>query len=105
MRAASFLIASLLLLPLTAHAADRPCKASQPRSLQLDFKGIDTVVFEIGGNAIDVRAAAGDSGRIEGQACASDAAYLPRLTLVQERVGDKLVVRALQPCIAGAAAC
>jgi hypothetical protein len=95
MRAASALIASLLLLPLAAHAAgDRPCKEAQPRNLSLDFTGVDTVVFDIGGNTLDVRVSAGASGRIEGRACASDAIYLPRLTLVQQRDGGTLVVRA-----------
>jgi hypothetical protein len=95
MRTTTLLLATFLLLPAVVHADDgRSCKASEPRDLQLDFSGIDTVVFEIGGNALDVRASAGADGKIVGRACASDAIYLPRLTLTQERTGDKLVVRA-----------
>lgn len=94
MRALTLLLASFLLLPIVANADDsRPCKQSQPRNLQLDFTGIDTVVFEVGGNQLDVRASDGAASSVKGQACASDAIYLSRLTLTQQRAGDKLVVR------------
>ena len=90
------ILATLLLLPLAAQAGDRDCKASQPRNLQLDMAGVKTVMFEIGANDLDVRASDGADNRVEGTACASDAKYLPQLTLVQQKTGDKLTVRAVR---------
>lgn len=88
------LLLATLLLPLAAQADDRKCEHTQPRNLQLDFSGIDIVVFDIGSSDIAVRATAGASGRVEGRACASSAAELQRLTLTQAKSGNKLVVNA-----------
>lgn len=84
----------LLLLPLAAAAADRRCEHQQPRSLDLDLAGGETIVFDIGNNELDVRGGAGKAGKVRGKACASDADDLPRLRLTQEKRGDALVVRA-----------
>jgi DUF4097 and DUF4098 domain-containing protein YvlB len=85
----------LLLLPLAAQAADEDhCKHSQPRNLQLDLSGVKTVVFDIGGNDLDVRAQARPGNRVEGRACASNGNYLPKLVLTQSKSGDRLVVTA-----------
>ena len=86
------ILGALLLLPLAAQADDGHCEHQQARNLQLDLSGVNTVVFEIGGNDLDVRATAGAGNKVEGRACASDEKYLPQLTLTQERTGDKLVV-------------
>jgi DUF4097 and DUF4098 domain-containing protein YvlB len=88
------ILGALLLLPLSAHAEDRHCQHEQPRNLQLDLSGVKTVVFEIGGNDLEVRATASAGNKVEGRACASDERYLPQLTLTQEKSGDKLVVTA-----------
>lgn len=91
----SLILASLLLLPLAAQADDdgSRCAHSQPRNLQLDLAGVDTVVFDIGGNDLDLRAAAGGAGRIDGRACASDEKYFDDLVLEQKKTGATLVVR------------
>lgn len=91
MKSSAFAV--LLLLPLAAHANDR-CEHSQPRNLQLDLAGVTAVVFDIGGNDLDVRASAGSIGKVDGQACASSAAGLQTMTLTQQREGGKLVVQA-----------
>lgn len=88
------ILAMLLLLPLAAQADDDHCRHEQPRNLQLDFAGVKTVVFDIGGNDLDVRASATADNRVEGRACASDVDYFPKLVLRQEKTGDKLVVTA-----------
>jgi DUF4097 and DUF4098 domain-containing protein YvlB len=89
------LIASiLLLLPVAAFAQERHCEASQPRNLQLDLSGVQTVVFDIGANDVDITATPNAGNKVEGRACASDAKLLDQLTLTQERIGDKLVVHA-----------
>lgn len=88
-------LAALMLLPLAANADDgEHCKVSEPRSLQLDLRGIDTVVFDVGGSDVDVRAAATASGKVEGRACASNDTALKQLTLTQQTVGKKLIVTA-----------
>lgn len=84
----------LLLLPLAANAGDRRCEHQQPRSLDLDLAGVETVVFDVGNNEVDVRGGAGTAGKVRGKACASDTDDLPRLRLTQEKRGDELVVRA-----------
>lgn len=91
----SLILASLLLLPLAAQADDdgSRCAHSQPRNLQLDLAGVDTVVFDIGGNNLDLRAATGAAGRIDGRACASDQEYFDDLVLEQKKTGATLVVR------------
>ena len=88
------ILGALLLLPLAAQADDRHCEHEQPRNLKLDLAGVKTVLFEIGGNDLHVRASTGASNKIEGRACASGEKYLSQLTLTQEKVGDKLVVSA-----------
>ncbi len=85
-------IATLLLAASPAFAAE--CKHSSPRNLALDLSGIKTVMFEIAHNELRVDAARGANATVSGKACASDAGTLDQLTLVQERSGDKLVVRA-----------
>lgn len=92
------LLAALLLLPIAAHAQEdaRDCAHSQPRDLQLDFNGIDTVVFDIGANTLDARASAGATGEVKGRACASGPDRLGRLKVTQEKSGSTLIVRALR---------
>ncbi|MEX0178371.1 MULTISPECIES: GIN domain-containing protein [unclassified Stenotrophomonas] len=83
---------ALLLLPLSALAADAPnCKFSAPRALKIDTAGAKAVVFEINQHDLKVVASAG-GGQLEGRACASNKDWLDQLVLDQRRVGDKLVV-------------
>jgi len=83
----------LLLLSPTVFAA-QPCAHSQPRNLQLDLAGVDTVVFDIGGNDIDINGSNGATNRIDGRACASNEKYLAGLTLTQRKDGNTLLVTA-----------
>lgn len=83
---------ALLLLPLSALAADAPnCKHSAPRALKLETAGVKAVVFEVNQHDLKVVASRG-GGQLEGRACASNAEWLDQLVLDQQRVGDKLVV-------------
>jgi DUF4097 and DUF4098 domain-containing protein YvlB len=89
------ILGALLLLPLAAQASDDGhCKHSQPRKLQLDLSGVKTVVFDIGGNDLDVRASASPGNKVDGRACASSEKELDRLVLTQEKAGDRLLVHA-----------
>ena len=89
------ILVALLLLPLAAQASgDEHCEHSEPRSLQLDFSAVKTVVFDIGGNDLDVRAGNSPDHKVDGRACASNAKELGRLVLTQERSGDRLLVHA-----------
>lgn len=88
------LIAALLSVPLAAQAQDEHCTHSAPRQLALDLSGARAVVFDIGPNELKVDATPGATAGVQGKACASKADALPQLKLTQERVGDKVVVRA-----------
>lgn len=83
---------ALLLLPLSALAADAPnCKFTAARALKLDVAGAKTVVFEVNQHDLKVVASAG-GGQLDGRACASSQEWLDQLVLDQRKVGDKLVV-------------
>ncbi len=91
----SLVLASLLLLPVAAHADDASrCAHSQVRSLPLDLVGVKTLILDTGASDLDLRATANASGRVEGRACASDAKALERFTLSQTKRGDRLTVLA-----------
>ncbi|MEL1264634.1 DUF4097 family beta strand repeat-containing protein [Pseudoxanthomonas putridarboris] len=92
--ASSLLAALALAAPLAAQAQEPHCKHSAPRQLSLDLAGVKAVVFDIGPNDLKVEATPGASAAVSGKACASAPERLDRLKLTQERVGDKLVVRA-----------
>lgn len=83
----------LLLLPAVAFADDK-CKHSQPRNLSLDLAGIKAVVFELAQHDLKLEASPGAKSDIQGTACASHEKNLAQLQLTQQRVGDKLIVRA-----------
>ncbi len=85
-------IALLFALPGAALAEDH-CQFSAPRSLDLQLAGASTVVFEVGPHDLHLQGRAGGPASLRGRACASSADLLDRLTLTQQRVGDKLVVR------------
>lgn len=84
-------LCSLLLLPLTAFARQQ-CEHSRPFELSPSLDGIDTVVFDVDGFNLDLKAAAGASAHLQGAACASSAEKLERLKFHHERRGDTLVV-------------
>src|SRR5690606_7112450 len=86
-------LALLLLATASAPALADECAHSAPRNLDLDFAGVKSVLFEIGPHKLRVEAVPAASGKVAGRACASDPGHLERLTLAQERSGDKLVVR------------
>lgn len=95
MRKLPFALLALALLPLAASAQDdRACKHSAPRNLSFEVGDARTVVFQIGQHDVRVSGAPGKGGRLQGRACASGTGLLDDLTLTQERVGDRLIVRA-----------
>lgn len=85
-------IASLLMLPLAALADEPHCQFNAPRDLKLDIAGAKAVVFEVNQHDLVLQAGPG-SAQLSGRACASNADWLPQLTVTQQKVGDKLVVR------------
>lgn len=93
-RMALILSPFLLLIAGTAVADDKACAHSAPKSLQLDYSGIRTVAFSIGGNKLKLDAAPGARATVSGRACASSANLLEQLVLSQEKRGDKLIVTA-----------
>ncbi|MBA0221118.1 DUF2807 domain-containing protein [Stenotrophomonas sp. TWI169] len=83
---------ALLLMPLSALAADAPnCKFTAARTLKLDVAGAKAVVFEVNQFDLKVTARSG-GGQLDGRACASSQDLLDQLVLDQRREGDKLVV-------------
>lgn len=86
-------LALLLLATASAPALADECAHSAPHTLDLDFAGVKSVLFEIGPHKLRVEAAPVASGKVAGRACASDPGYLEHLSLAQERSGNKLVVR------------
>jgi hypothetical protein len=88
------ILSLLLLLPAVAFADEPRCKHAQPRNLSLDLSGVKAVVFELAQHDLTLAASPGAKAAIQGTACASQAKNLAQLQLTQQRVGDKLVVRA-----------
>lgn len=88
------LIPLLFLLPAAAFAASPECKYSQPRDLQLDLRGIKTVVFDIGSHELLIESAPGAKPSLQGMACASVEKRLQELVLTQRKAGDKLLISA-----------
>ncbi|MDH5833800.1 DUF4097 family beta strand repeat-containing protein [Luteimonas kalidii] len=86
-------LAVLLLATASAPALAENCRHSAPRSLDLDFGGVRTVMFDVGPHTLRIDASPTPTGRVEGRACASDEGRLDALTLDSRRDGDKLVVR------------
>jgi DUF4097 and DUF4098 domain-containing protein YvlB len=84
----------LAVLPAAAFAQDGKCKHSAARDLKLDIGDARAVVFEIGPHDLRLTASPNAPGRVQGRACSSDPKALEYLVVTQERVGDKLVVRA-----------
>ncbi|WP_342315297.1 DUF4097 family beta strand repeat-containing protein [Lysobacter sp. FW306-1B-D06B] len=88
---------SLFALPLALFAGQAfadECKHSQPHNLQLDFNGVKTIMFDIGPHDLVVNAQRGAKGGVQGKACASNPDRLKELSLTQQRVGDKIIVKA-----------
>lgn len=92
---ASTLLTALALCSSPAVLAQNDrCKHSQPRNLSLDLGDAKAVVFELGPHELKLEASPGAKAGIQGTACASQEKYLAQLKLTQQRVGDKLIVRA-----------
>ncbi|MEG2806326.1 DUF2807 domain-containing protein [Stenotrophomonas sp.] len=85
-------VASLLSLPLAALADEPQCKFNEPRALTLDLAGAKAVVFEVNQHDLVLTAGPGPA-QLAGRACASDAAWLRELTVTQQKVDGKLVVK------------
>lgn len=84
----------LLLLPLASQAQESHCKYSEPRDLSLDLAGVKAVVFDLGPHELKLESRPGAKATVQGRACASQEKDLAQLKLTQQRVGDKLIVRA-----------
>jgi hypothetical protein len=84
----------LSLLSPMAFADDGKCEHSAARDLKLDIGDARAVVFDIGPHDLRLTASPKAPGRVHGRACSSDPKALEDLVVTQERVGDKLVVRA-----------
>lgn len=89
---ASLLASLLAALPFCA-AAKQQCEHSEARDMKLDLSGVKTVVFEIGAQELTLSASKDAAVSVNARACASEASKLRQLTLTQQRIGDKLVVR------------
>ncbi len=87
-------ICLLAVLPTAAFAQDGKCKHSAARDLKLDIGDARAVVFDIGPHGLRLTASPKAPGRVKGLACSSDPKALEDLVVTQERVGDKLIVRA-----------
>ncbi|WPU54801.1 DUF4097 family beta strand repeat-containing protein [Stenotrophomonas acidaminiphila] len=86
------LLFALALLPGVA-LADEHCKFSQPQAMDLALAGVKAVVFEVNSHDLRLQASPGARATLSGRACASSQDLLGQLSLTQEKVGDKLVVR------------
>ncbi len=86
------LLFALALLPGVA-LADEHCKFSQPQAMDLALAGVKAVVFEVNSHDLRLQASPGARAALAGRACASSQDLLGQLSLTQEKVGDKLVVR------------
>jgi len=73
--------------------ADEHCRFSQPKALELELAGAKAVVFEVNSHDLKLQASPGARAALSGRACASSQELLGQLSLTQEKVGDKLVVR------------
>lgn len=87
------LLFALTLLPAGAFAAEQHCKFSQPQALDLDLAGAKAVVFEVNSHDLRLQASPGAKGALGGRACASTQDLLSQLSVTQQKVGDKLVVK------------
>jgi DUF4097 and DUF4098 domain-containing protein YvlB len=94
MRRLLIALCAIALFSPTAFAQDGKCKHTASRDLKLDIGDARAVVFEIGPHDLRLTASPKAPGRVQGRACASDPKALEDLLVTQERVGDKLVVRA-----------
>lgn len=83
----------LAALPFGA-SAQRACQDSETRDLALDLNGVKTVVFEIGAQELVLTASKDAAVSVKAKACASHTPLLRQLSLTQQRVGEKLIVRA-----------
>jgi len=86
------LLFALALLPGVA-LAEEHCRFSQPKALELELAGAKAVVFEVNSHDLKLQASPGARAALSGRACASSQELLDQLSLTQEKVGDKLVVR------------
>jgi DUF4097 and DUF4098 domain-containing protein YvlB len=83
--------ALLAFLPTLAGAWE--CRYSAERNFDVDAAGLGSVAFDLGSSDVVVEGVPG-LARVEvrGRACASDEAWLDRLTVDQRRSGDRLEV-------------
>lgn len=84
---------ALALLPAGAFAAEEHCKFSEPKALELELGDAKAVVFEVNSHDLRLVASPGARAAVSGRACASTQDLLRQLSVSQQKVGDKLVVR------------
>lgn len=92
-------LASLLLLPLAAHAdiGDSHCKFTAARDLKLDLAGVKSVQVDVRSYDLHLNGVSGSAGEVKGMACASDETLLQSLQVTQHKEGDQLIVVLGQP--------
>lgn len=80
----------LLLLPALANAE---CRFSAERNFDVPASGVATVAFDLGSSDLVIEGVPGLSQvEIRGRACASEQAWLDRLTVDQRRSGNRLEI-------------
>jgi len=81
---------SIAFLPALA-AANSECRFTAERNFDVEASGLSTVAFDLGSSDVVVEGVPG-LARVEvrGRACSSDEAWLDRLTVDQNRSGDRL---------------
>ena len=88
------ILAPFLLLAAAPAFADHHCAFSAQRSIDVDPAGLAALRFELASSDLQVEGVPG-LARIEvrGRACASQQDWLGELNIIQERVGNKVVVK------------
>jgi hypothetical protein len=87
-----FLIATLLLAPVSAFAA-APCKYHAPRNMQIALAGVQAVQIDVHSHNLHLNATDLEQKlTVTGHACTSDNAVIDSLQVTQKRVGNQLQI-------------
>ena len=86
-----YLLALLVLLPLSATAAE--CRYSAPRNLHDDLNGVHRVEIELHSQDLHLAGSNAAAGlQLTGRACASSQEQLDNLQVTSRREGDQLII-------------
>jgi len=92
MRPLPIVVALILLVAGPAVRAWDGCESKAPRNLDLAASGVKTLIVRAKSGSLDIRGAQQETIAVRGEACASDAASLAAIKLVQTREGASLVL-------------